>query len=146
MLLLLSLRLCCALAATTAPTATPAPPIASGCPFALRLTLLLLLGRTLLLLLLLFLLLLLALIAARALFAALAIAIPVASGALPARAAIVVPPLLPHLLLEFLDLAGHELARLRILLHAQFVMATIRAALPSFRIGFFARRADNTFG
>lgn len=48
-------------------------------------------------------------------------------------------------LLELADLFLHEPPRLRILLRAQLIVAAIRAALPSFRIGFPAGGTENAF-
>jgi hypothetical protein len=49
-------------------------------------------------------------------------------------------------LLELLDLPLHELARLRFLLRAHFVMAAVGTASPTFGIGLPAGGADYAFG
>jgi 6-pyruvoyltetrahydropterin/6-carboxytetrahydropterin synthase len=54
-------------------------------------------------------------------------------------------PLRALLLLELRDLAGHELARLRVLPHAGLVMSAIRAAPPPLGVRLVALSANNAF-
>ena len=134
-MLLLRLRRLFA-AATTPATTTSA---AARRAFALRLrrTLLRLLRRALLLLpLLLLLRALRTLTARRTLLAAIAFA---------RRTPIVLAALLPGPLLELLQLALHELARLRVLLRTELVVTAVRTPLPSLGIGFLARGAGYGF-
>jgi hypothetical protein len=135
--------------ASTAATATPATSTASRA-FALR--------RLRLWLLLLWLLLrpLRATIARFATFARTALAsrlssfggflLLVARRALSWWTAFFVAALLARPLLELLQLALHELADLRVLFHAHFVMAAIRATTPPLGVRLLARTADHAFG
>jgi len=143
-LLLLSLRLRGSLPAAPASSAATTAPITAWRALALRLGLLLLrLLRTLLLLL--PLLLWLALLAAGLLIAACPIPIAIAPRSRSSGAALVFAALFPHLLLEFLDFASHELPALGLLSGAQLVMTAVGAALPSLGIGLLTGRAEDTF-
>jgi hypothetical protein len=74
-----------------------------------------------------------------------------AATALVAASATPSLPLLARLrrgacaLLELTDLALHVLALLRVVAEADLVVAAIRAALPTLRVGLLARRADDAF-
>jgi hypothetical protein len=62
---------------------------------------------------------------------------------LGARAALFLRPRLPGALLVFADLLLHETTRLLVEFRAQFVVAAIRAALPSLGIGPFTTGAED---
>jgi hypothetical protein len=62
-----------------------------------------------------------------------------------AVATLLILALASRLLLEFLDLTGHELPRLGVLLRAELVVSAVRTALPSLGIGSLAGGAENAF-
>ena len=137
LLLLLGLRRSFPTGATAA--ATTASAIAARRALTLRLLLLLLRLRLFLLLLLLR---TLRTFAARGA----AIASPLARWPLSGRTALFLAAFLPGPLLELLHFPLHELARLCVLLHAQFIVAAIGAALPTFGIGLLAGGTNYAFG
>jgi hypothetical protein len=135
--LLLLLRLC----RTFAAGCTGARSAATPAPAATRRALALRLWRLRLLRLLLLLLLLLRTLRTSGAL----IASALARRPLSRRTPLFLALFLPRPLLELLHLPLHELALLGVLPGPQFVVAAVGAALPPFRIAFFARGANDGF-